>query len=154
MLCIPGDPECPVPGTPPTLKVLYKIVDSSNIDPNGRIGSPNSGMKNWKVTAPTSGENAVKKKIEMSDTFNPNNLEYSFDLDSGTIKKIREYNDLNTDYLDYNGYVCDSTDVGDYCKSSFINNAVADSYAEIKYGREKWQKYDYDTNLVTIVDKR
>ena len=96
------------------LSVLYRIVDTNNIDPADRLNS-NLGFKNWNDER----GKVVMKKIETDDTYNPDNLQYSFTLDSVTIKKIREYND-GKNYSDFIGYEC--TD-GNECKSTFIKSA-------------------------------
>ena len=146
LLCIPNteDLVCGTNGKVST-KILFKIVDSDNIDPNGRITDEDktNGYKNW--------ENKLDVLISLQDedTFNPENIEYSFDLDSAAIKKIREYNDTLDSYGDYTGYECDSN--GNFCKSSFIttvtNGGYLNSYnfdkpfAKIVTGRKEWMVY-------------
>ena len=144
---------------------VFKIVDSNNIDPNNRLNSINSGFENWK----NDKGYATKKAIESADNYNPDNLEYSFTLDSSTIKAIREYN-VNCDkkecnpisYSDtsskYSELTCTN---GEKCISNFITTAInksdifGKSFATIYKGRNSWKtfelkegKYYIDGNLV------
>ena len=146
LMCIPGtgDSDCPT-GTSVSSKIIFKIVDSDNIDPNDRLSQNNKGFENWK------DKTIVKDALEESDTFNPENLEYSFELDSLTIKAIREYNET-TSYLDYN-YDCDED--GNYCLSKFIDYAVTgnlsefdESFATIYNGRDKWKTLTDDFSSI------
>ena len=136
------------------LKVVFRIVDPNNIDPNSRFGT-GEGFKNWD----NDKGKATKAKIENDDTYNPKNLEYSFSLDSATIKAIRNYNS-NCDgnecdpivYSDtktsYSELECDEN--GLYCKSKFITTALSDNtifgkkFALNTNGRSTWK--DFTTN--------
>ena len=151
--CVPGtgDTDC-LTGTKPGTKIIFKVVDPEDIDPNGRLDEDNQGFENWK------GKTIVKDAIEEADTFNPNNIEYTFELDAATIKAIREYNET-TKYSDYTDYNCDTN--GNYCLSGFITTADSggmingydfeDSFATIKNGRKKWKSLNTATN--TIIEK-
>lgn len=156
LLCIPGtnDSDCADSGTNSLgSKILFKIVDPNNIDPNDRITKNDKGFENWK------DKTSVIEDIESSDTFNPENLEYSFELDGVTIKSIREYNEVN-DYLNYVQYDCDEH--GNYCLSGFIDSATNggyingykfnQSFATIVNGRENWKNYDIETQKIVIKD--
>lgn len=155
LICIPGtgDSDCDTGDEDrPSSKILFKIVDPDNIDPNNRLLEENKGFENWK------GKEVVKNAIENGDTYNPDNLEYSFVLDSATIKSIRRYNETSS-YSDYIGYVCDSD--GNYCMSSFIDTVASggylngyyfeDAFASIVNGRNEWKNYDLSSK--TIVEK-
>lgn len=139
------------------LDVVFRIVDSNNIDPNSRLGT-DSGFKNWDNIK---GE-TVKSTMESSDTYNPENLEYSFTLDSATIKKIREYNS-NCDGNECDPITYSSTDRsyselscnsdGNECTSKFIdelyksNGYFGKNIATNIDGRNKWKYLIYnDTN--------
>lgn len=127
------------------LNIIYRSVDPSKIDPNGRL-KIGEGFANWKSTE----AKVVKQKIEddakTHDTYSPKNLEYSFTLDSGTIAAIREDNQ-NYKYDDWNNslYECES---GNKCKSKFISNANGENGKKgtigIKFGtnmngRDTWK---------------
>ena len=111
-------------GPDSTMNVVYRIVDPNNIDPNGRLDDGiDNGFKNWNNT----NGKVVKTKMENTDIYNPSNLEYSFTLDSATIKDIREYNKAvsyssieNTSKIE-----CDSN--GNECRSKFIEEAMKES---------------------------
>lgn len=130
------------------LNVIYRSVDPFNIDPNDRLSS-GKGFSNWKTT----NAQVVMKKIEeddkTKDTYSPENLEYSFNLDSRTIDAIREEN-KSYKYDDWNDdlYKCED---GNKCESKFItdlkDNKLKDSYNnEIKNvlksykGRDTWKE--------------
>ena len=101
----------------------YRIVDPSNIDPNGRLtDNLDNGFKNWdNVKGKTVIEN-----IKNNNTFNPDNLEYSFTLDSSIIKSIREYNkDISYSTItDTSSLNCNSA--GNECLSTFIEESYKD----------------------------
>lgn len=140
------------------LNIIYRSVDPANIDPNQRLidSSGNlisydgtNGFKNWR------NENAqvIMKKIEedakTKDTYSPENLEYSFNLDSRTIAAIREEN-KDYKYDDWNDdlYKCEK---GNKCKSAFItkieenklkdtSNKEITNILKTKKGRTTWKE--------------
>ena len=139
------------------LDIVFRIVDSNNIDPNSRLGTT-EGFKNWdNIKGKT-----VLSTIQSDDTFNPDNLEYSFSLDSASIKKIREYNsncdatgscdpvkysDTETSYSELS-----CNDSGNECTSKFITELAKSSGAFGKNiatntdGRNKWKYLIYNTS--------
>lgn len=137
------------------LNIIYRVVDENNIDPNGRLNT-NNGFKNWKNKK---GE-VVKYEIENGDTYNPDNLEYSFTLDSATIKKIREYNANcdgtgNCEPISYSSTnqsysTLDCNDDGNECTTKFIDELYkSDGYfgkniATNIDGRNKWKYLIYN----------
>lgn len=144
------------------LNVIYRSVDPSNIDPNDRLDS-GVGFSNWKTT----NAQVVKKKIEQDaktkDTYSPENLEYSFTLDSATIATIRKEN-KSYKYDEWNDtlYKCIN---GNMCKSQFItdieNNRLEDSSGNPinniltnSNGRTSWKEIiDIGGNKYTIDGK-
>lgn len=133
----------------PSSNIAFRIVDPKNIDPNSRLGS--KGFKNWNNDKGT----AVKNAIEESDVFNPNNLEYSFTLDSATIQSIRTYNSNRNSYSNVNSETFDGVgsllecNNGTECKSSFItaasdgNTVLFDKkFALNTNGRTTWKVYE------------
>lgn len=132
----------------PYSNIAFRIVDSNNIDPNNRLGS--KGFKNWN----NEKGKTVKNAIEESDVFNPNNLEYSFTLDSATIQSIRKYN-KNKSYSNVNSEKIDGVNSllecenGTKCLSSFItaasdgNTVLFDKkFALNTNGRITWKVYE------------
>lgn len=99
---------------------VYRIVDPNNVDPNDRLNTGN-GFKNWT-------EEDIKA-IEDADTYNPDNLQYSFTLNSTTIKEIREYN-TGKKYSDSDTLKCKNAEK---CESSFVT-----TYAKDTRGRNIW----------------
>ena len=145
------DPEKIKNGDPvnPSSNIAFRIVDPKNIDPNGRLGS--KGFKNWNNDKGT----AVKNVIEESDVFNPNNLEYSFTLDSATIQSIRTYNSDRNSYSNVNSETFNGVgsllecENGTKCLSSFItaasdgNTVLFDKkFALNTNGRTTWKVYE------------
>ena len=102
-------------------KFIYRIVDPDNVDPNNRMSS-GDGFKNWTTSD--------IERIEDEDTFNPNNIQYTFVLNSSTIKDIREYNRLKVEYDDYDSLTCPDAEK---CESSFVT-----TYAKVTDGRTIW----------------
>lgn len=132
----------------PYSNIAFRIVDPNNIDPNNRLG--NEGFKNWN----NEKGKTVKNAIEESDTFNPDNLEYSFTLDSATIQSIRKYNE-NKSYSNVDSEKIDGVnsllkcEKGTKCLSSFItaadngNSQLFDKkFALNTNGRTTWKVYE------------
>ena len=142
----------------PYSNIAFRIVDPNNIDPNDRL-LEEKGFKNWN----NDKGKAVKNAIEESDVFNPNNLEYSFTLDSATIQSIRKYNE-NKSYSNVNSEKIDGVnsllecDNGTKCLSSFITAASVGNtelfnkkFALKTDGRDTWRVYK-DENGEKFVD--
>ena len=130
------------------INIVYRIVDPHQIDPNDRLLDETKGFNNWRGT---SGK-VVKAKMEQDDTYNPDNLEYSFDLDSSTIRKIREYNEAHK----YDDFLLDCNEYGNECKSQFITDAengtgsFDKSFATNTDGRGMWKELDISGGNVKI----
>lgn len=149
--------SCPDGTCDSKLDIVFRIVDPTNLDPNSRLGTAN-GLKNWNNVK---GETVIST-IQSTDTYNPNNLEYSFSLDSASIKKIREYNsncdatgscdpikysDMATSYSELS-----CNDSGNECTSKFItelsksSGAFGKNIATNTDGRNKWKYLIYNTS--------
>lgn len=149
--------SCPDGTCDSKLDIVFRIVDPTNLDPNSRLGTAN-GLKNWNNIK---GETVIST-IQSTDTYNPNNLEYSFSLDSASIKKIREYNsncdatgscdpvkysDMATSYSELS-----CNDSGNECTSKFItelsksSGAFGKNIATNTDGRNKWKYLIYNTS--------
>lgn len=153
--------ECPTgncsDGTSSSLKILYRVVDPNNVDPNNRLGT-DAGFKNWN----NKKGQTVLSAIESNDTYNPENLEYSFTLDSASIKKIREYNSScdatgNCNPIKYSDTVSSYSELscnasGNECTSKFItelaksNGEFGKNIATNTDGRDKWKYLIYNTS--------
>ncbi len=137
----PDDPEPENPSDPTAIyNVVFRIVSPSIIDPNNRLihgdYANTVGFKNWV----NSKGDAVKREIETTDTFNPENLEYEFIIDGGVIKKIRDYNAENK-YNDFN-LKCED---GLECISDFIKDYETNyGKATIRAGSNIWRYLEYD----------
>lgn len=142
------------------LKLLYRVVEPSNIDPNNRIGNDN-GMSNWKDQKAAIVMKEIEEDADKHNTYSPDNLEYSFTLDSATIKAIREYND-DKPYGKEENLTCNSA--GNECISNFITEADKTepqigsgrikTFANIISGRDKWKYLECSNNSdCEIVEK-
>lgn len=142
-----------------SLNITYRVVDPSSIDPNGRL-TTNEGFQNWKDVKGQTVLKEIQATASTSDTYNPDNLEYSFTLDSATIKAIRKYNancdnNGNCDPINYSNITStysklDCNSDGNECTSKFIDTAQTDSsilgkkFATNIDGRDKWKYLDYN----------
>lgn len=132
------------------LKLAYRIVEPSNIDPNSRLVS-GEGFRNWKNSEKAL---AVKNKIESdaveNKTYSSENLEYSFELDSATLKEIRSHNDDKSNkYSDFE-LKCDG--YGNKCKSDFVYKYAVKNQNGNLIGRETWKEYIKDVNGNCTID--
>ena len=145
--------ECPN-NKKPSMNPVFRIVDSNNIDPNGRLEegqTDSNGFRNWRDKKGL----ATKETIENADTYNPNNLEYSFTLDSATIKAIREYNKNVSYFSTDNTSKLECNSAGNECTSTFITEAMKSNpklfnveepikrFATNNDGSNKWRYLDY-----------
>lgn len=135
--------------------VNYRMVDSNEIDPNGRLlnndGSLKShtntnGFGNWRDVKGV----AVYNKLKETDTFNPNNIEYSFTLNSATIQGIKDYNEITNYDSIVDESLLDCDDLGNQCESTFLTKLAAGDYghsvnANLE-GRLKWKYLIYNSS--------
>lgn len=94
-----------------------RSISTSNVDPNNRIEKGQFGA-NWSNPKGQELIKIIEEKSKGNNTYNPNNLEYSFTLDALTIEAIREYN-KDHKYSDFN-LTCN--DMSGECKSKFLSN--------------------------------
>lgn len=146
-----------------TLDVLFRSVSTSNLDPNNRFDKNKFG-ENWidekgktvKSLIESNAKDASNNKTK--NTYNPNNLEYSFTLTPKLIKAIKEYNKDNN----YSVYDLDCNDAGMECESEFLTDLsigkvngsmVENSYStnintfDISASRNKWKYYLSDSAI-------
>lgn len=126
----------------PKINLVYRMVDPLNIDPNNRLGD--KGFKNWNNDKGKSIIASIEKDASTNSVFSPDNLEYSFELDSIKIKDIRDNVNAGEMYTDFKGYSCNSD--GNECKGEFVYNyAKKDEYNQlIGNGRSSWKDWDKD----------
>ena len=139
------------------LNVVYRSVDPKDIDPNNRLLEDNQGFSNWKNTKGQTIKAKIESDAKKDITYSPENLEYSFTLDSATIAAIRGYNkDQDNIYDKWNNdlYTCVN---GNECISKFItqansgtfkdeNNKDVKQFAKDISGREKWKYMTYNSS--------
>lgn len=120
------------------LNLKYRMVDPANIDPNNRLVS-GEGFKNWLSDEAQAVKNKIESDAENKKTFNPKNLEYSFELNSADLKEIRSYN-TGSDYSDFIGYKCSG---GNQCESKFVTEYASkdNNNKLVGTGRSSWKEY-------------
>lgn len=102
---------------------IFRSVATDDIDPNNRLDTGKLG-DNWSSEKGQAVQDLMIK-IETNngtatnDTYNPDNLEYSFTLTPTLIQKIQEYNNT-TNYDDFK-LTCTTVD-GRECISEFLTN--------------------------------
>lgn len=139
------------------LEVLFRSVSTSNLDPNNRFDKNKFG-ENW------IGEKgkAIKNIIELNsvdvtsnthkNTYNPDNLEYSFTLTPKLITAMKEYN-KNYKYSEYSltcnqsGMQCLSTFLTELSEGKIDGITIENNYTtqintfNIANTRAKWKYY-------------
>lgn len=137
------------------LNLVYRIVDPSNIDPNGRLDTVDDGrldtvdgFKNWITDEARAVKANIESKAVGNNTYNPSNLEYSFELDSADLQEIRTYNESHN-YSDFN---LDCNSDGNKCESVFVEGyAIKDKFNKI-VGRSRWKEYEKRENGKCYID--
>lgn len=108
---------------------FVRPIAVNDVDPNNRLDSGLLGA-NW---ASRKGQLLIKiieNKSKGNNTYNPDNLEYSFTLNAESLDKIRDYNashkyDEKIDtYFECNG-------LGMECKSKFLDNLLKGTYGNV-----------------------
>ena len=126
-----------------------RSISTENVDPNDRLTAGKFGA-NWDDVKGKSLIEMIQKKAQSNDTYNPNNLEYSFTLNATTIQAIRDYN-KGKKYSDFdkNRWVCN--DMNGECKSKFLDD-LADN--DGKFNGEPVGKIDaYIRRNETVASK-
>lgn len=126
------------------LDLIYRVVDPSELDPNDRLLT-GKGFKNWKTEEAKAVFNKIMSDGENNNTYNPDNLEYSFDLNSANIEEIRADNVMiDGDYSKFNLQCTE----GNECKSDFV-----ETYANTINGRFTWKNYEKNGSVCKIDGK-
>lgn len=98
---------------------FVRPVATNDVDPNNRLDKGLLGA-NW---ASNKGQELIKiieDKSKNNNTYNPNNLEYSFTLNANTLDQIREYNKTKGSY-DNVDWSESCNNLGMECQSKFLN---------------------------------
>lgn len=103
--------------------IFVRPIATNDVDPNNRLDKGLLGA-NWSSTKGQALMKIIEDKSKNQNTYNPNNLEYSFTLNANTIDQIRKYNKSKL-------YKYDNTDwstgcnglgsLGMECESKFLN---------------------------------
>ncbi len=100
-----------------------RSISTSDVDPNDRYNTGLLGA-NWANDKGKALIEIIESKSKGNNTYNPDNLEYSFTLNAQTIDAIREYNLQQSQFggLGYSDFNLECNDMGGECKSKFLNN--------------------------------
>ena len=97
---------------------FVRPIATNDVDPNNRLDKGLLGA-NWSSTKGQALMKIIEDKSKNQNTYNPNNLEYSFTLNANTLDQIREYNKLNKyDNVDWS---TNCNGLGMECESTFLN---------------------------------
>ena len=123
------------------VKFYVRPIATNNIDPNNRLDSGLLGA-NWASRKGQLLMRIIEEKSKGNNTYNPDNLEYSFTLSAQNIDKIREYNKL----YKYDDFNLDCNNMGGECNSKFLNEFEKGSYGNVvntvnKKGRNRRKYY-------------
>ena len=103
---------------------IFRSVATNEIDPNQRADTGNLG-ENWINAKGNAVRKSIKEKEEhgtsTNDTYNPQNLEYSFTLTPSIIKEIKNYNSVFGRTYDDFELTC-ATDDKRECTSDFLTD--------------------------------
>jgi len=141
------------------LNIVYRSVDPASIDPNGRLkinAEGDIGFSNWDNEKGYLVKEKIEETEKTKDTYSPNNLEYSFTLDSATIAAIRSYNegkkydDWETYFECINGNECESNFITQASDGTFKdeNNENIKAFAQNISGRNKWKYMTYNESTL------
>lgn len=92
-----------------------RSISTQDVDPNNRFDNGLLGA-NWSTEKGQTLIKEIEKKAENKNTYNPENLEYSFTLNAITIEAVKAYNAI-TRYDDKN---LECNNFGGECKSKFL----------------------------------
>lgn len=109
-------------------KFYVRPVATNDVDPNNRLDKGLLGA-NWSSTKGQALMKIIEDKSKKQNTYNPNNLEYSFTLNANTLDQIREYNKLNKyDNVDWS---TNCNGLGMECESKFLNELLKGTYGYV-----------------------
>lgn len=92
-----------------------RSISTQDVDPNNRFDNGLLGA-NWSSKKGQTLINEIEKRAENNNTYNPDNLEYSFTLNATTIEAVKAYN-ATTKYDDFD---LECNNVGGECTSKFL----------------------------------
>lgn len=99
-------------------KFYVRPVATNDVDPNNRLDKGLLGA-NWSSTKGQALMKIIEDKSKNKNTYNPDNLEYSFTLNANTIDQIRKYNDEKK--YDNTDWSTNCNGLGMECESKFLN---------------------------------
>ncbi len=108
---------------------FVRPIAVNDVDPNNRLDSGLLGA-NW---ASRKGQLLIKiieNKSKGNNTYNPDNLEYSFTLNAESLDKIRDYN-KNHKYDEKIDTYFECNGLGMECKSKFLNELLKGTYGNV-----------------------
>lgn len=108
---------------------FVRPIAVNDVDPNNRLDSGLLGA-NW---ASRKGQLLIKiieNKSKGNNTYNPDNLEYSFTLNAESLDKIRDYN-KNHKYDEKIDTYFDCNGLGIECESKFLNQLLKGTYGNV-----------------------
>lgn len=108
---------------------FVRPIAVNDVDPNSRLDSGLLGA-NW---ASRKGQLLIKiieNKSKGNNTYNPDNLEYSFTLNAESLDKIRDYN-KNHKYDEKIDTYFECNGLGMECESKFLNELLKGTYGNV-----------------------
>lgn len=102
---------------------FVRPIATNDVDPNNRLDKGLLGA-NWSSTKGQALMKIIEDKSKNQNTYNPNNLEYSFTLNASTIDQIREYNKSKLYKYDNTDWLTGCDDFGSLgmeCESKFLD---------------------------------
>ncbi len=97
---------------------FVRPIATNDVDPNNRLDKGLLGA-NWSSTKGQALMKIIEDKSKNQNTYNPDNLEYSFTLNANTLDQIRKYNDgKEYDNVDWSE---NCNGLGMECESKFLN---------------------------------
>ncbi len=100
---------------------FVRPIATNDVDPNNRLDKGLLGG-NWSSAKGQALIKIIENKSKNQNTYNPNNLEYSFTLNANTLDQIRKYNDgKKYDNVDWSK---NCNGLGMECESIFLNGLV------------------------------
>lgn len=108
------------------VKFYVRPIATNDIDPNNRLDSGLLGA-NWASRKGQLLMQIIQDKSKGNNTYNRDNLEYSFTLSAQNIDKIRKYNKTN----EYDDFKLSCNKMGGECKSIFLDGFANGDYGSV-----------------------
>lgn len=108
---------------------FVRPIATNDVDPNNRLDKGLLGA-NWSSTKGQALMKIIEDKSKNQNTYNPNNLEYSFTLNAESLDKIRDYN-KNHKYDEKIDTYFKCNGLGMECESEFLNELLKGTYGNV-----------------------